>query len=157
MPTARTLCLAVGMLLLASCGSGPDMGVATVHIPQGMKRIGIPVAPIFVEPGDHVDVVMIQKGQEIVVLQNVEVLLYDRNEISQQELEALRDLHDKLEALRDVQDKMFEEDLTFLERDNSVDRVDLAVTEEDRIRFVQEVMQRPPGLDLFKPFRLRKL
>src|SRR5438552_316682 len=106
MLTARTLCLAVGMLLLASCGSGPDMGVTTLHTPQGMERIGIPVAPIFVAPGDHVDVVMIQKGQEIIVLQNVEVLLYGRDEISQEELEALRDLHDKLEALRDVHDKM---------------------------------------------------
>ena len=137
MLTARAVCLAVGMLLLASCGSGPDMGVTTVHIPQGMKRIGIPVAPIFVAPGDHVDVVMIQKGQEIVVLQNVEVLLYDRRD--------------------DPRDESLESLFAASGSSLVVDSVDLAVTEEDRIRFVQEVMQQPPGLDMFKPFQLRKL
>ena len=117
MLTTRTLCLAVGVLLLASCGSERDTGMP--HF-QGMARLLVDVEPISVVPGDHVDVVMVDKGQEITVLQDMEVLTYDR-------------------------------------RNNLFDSVGLAVTEEDRDRFMQEMMQLPQDRDIFKPFQLRKL
>jgi hypothetical protein len=117
MLTARTFCLAVGMVLLASCGSERDTGVMHFH---GMAGLVISVEPISVAPGDHVDVVMVDKRQEIVVLQNMEVLAYDRH-------------------------------------DNLIDSVTVKSTEEDRDRFMQEMMQGPQDRDLFKPFQLRKL
>ena len=120
MLTARTFWLAVGILLLASCGSERDTGVTHFHMPQGIAGLVMSVEPISVAPGDHVDVLTVDKGQEIVVLQNMEVLAYDR-------------------------------------RDNSIDSVTIKSTEEDRNRFMQEIMQQPQDRDIFKPIQLRKL
>jgi hypothetical protein len=82
--TTRAVSLAVGMLLLASCGIDPDVqpdqSVKTLHIPSGMTEIGIHVQPTSVIDGDHVDVLMMDEGQETIMLQNVEVLAYDRKE-----------------------------------------------------------------------------
>jgi Flp pilus assembly protein CpaB len=83
--TARTLCLVAAMFQLASCGIDPDVqpdgAVTTLHIPAGMTEVDIPVQKdTSVIPGDHVDVLMMDKGQEITVLQNVEVLLYFRSD-----------------------------------------------------------------------------
>ena len=117
MLTTRTFWLAVGILLLASCGSERDTGMP--HF-QGMARLLVDVEPISVVPGDRVDVVMVDKGQEITVLQNMEVLTYDR-------------------------------------RNNLFDSVGLAVTEEDRDKFMQEMLDGPKDRDIFKPLQLRKL
>src|SRR6266446_4711716 len=80
MLTVRTLYLATGMLLLAACGNERDRSVTTLHMRPGLTEIGIHVQPISVASGDHVDVLMMDKGQETIVLENVEVLIYDQND-----------------------------------------------------------------------------
>ena len=78
---ARAPCLAIGMLLLASCGSERDRIMPAFPIPPGMRAVSILVhEDISVAPGDHVDVLVIEKGQESrIVLQNVEVVTHDDN------------------------------------------------------------------------------
>jgi Flp pilus assembly protein CpaB len=80
MLTVRSLCLAILILLLASCGNEPYRSLPTVRIPPGMRAVSILVhEDISVAPGDHVDVLIIGKGQESsIVLQNVEVVVADQ-------------------------------------------------------------------------------
>ena len=80
MLTVRALCLAISMLVLASCGSEPDRIVATLNIPPGMRAVSILVQQdISIAPGDHVDVLIIGKEESRIVLQNVEVVTRDEN------------------------------------------------------------------------------
>jgi Flp pilus assembly protein CpaB len=80
MLTVRALCLAISMLVLASCGSEPDRILATLNIPPGMRAVSILVQQdISIAPGDHVDVLIIGKEERRIVLQNVEVVTRDEN------------------------------------------------------------------------------
>ena len=81
MLTARASCLAIGMLLLASCGSEPDRILPAFPIPEGTRAVSILIhQDISVVPGDHVDVLVIEKGQQSrIALQNVEVVTHDDN------------------------------------------------------------------------------
>jgi Flp pilus assembly protein CpaB len=66
---------AILLLLLASCGNERYRSQPTVRIPPGMRAVSILVHDISVAPGDHVDVLIIDKGQESgPVLKNVEVV-----------------------------------------------------------------------------------
>ena len=79
MLTARVLCVA-GILLLASCGNEPNRTLPTPYTPPGMRAVTIIVKQdISVAPRDHVDLLAMDKGQEVVVLQNVEVVTRDEN------------------------------------------------------------------------------
>jgi Flp pilus assembly protein CpaB len=82
MLTVRSLCLAILILLLASCGNEPyrSLPTVTVRIPPGMRVVSILVhEDISVAPGDHVNVVIIGEGKESsTVLQNVEVVAEDQ-------------------------------------------------------------------------------
>jgi len=67
--------LAVGILLLASCGNEPNRTLPTPYTPPGMRAVSIIVKQdISVAPRDHVDLLAMDEGQEVVVLQNVEVV-----------------------------------------------------------------------------------
>jgi Flp pilus assembly protein CpaB len=80
MLTARALCLAVEMLLLASCGNEPNRILSNISIPPGMRAVIIIVKQdISAAPGDHVDLLAMDKGVEVIVLQNVEVVTRDEN------------------------------------------------------------------------------
>jgi uncharacterized lipoprotein YajG len=78
--TARTFCLAAGILLLASCGNEPNRIHPTLDVPPGMRGVTIIVKQdIAVAAGDRVDVLAMDKGQEVTVLRNVEVVARDEN------------------------------------------------------------------------------
>jgi Flp pilus assembly protein CpaB len=79
MLTARTLVLAAGMFLVA-CGSGANRALPTLSIPPGMRAVTITVKQNAV-PGDHVDLLGMDKGQEVIVLQNVEVVTREDNAV----------------------------------------------------------------------------
>ena len=82
MLSVRSLCLGTLILLLAACGNEPYRRVPIVRIPPGMRAVAILVhEDISVAPGDHVDVLIIGKGQEsTTVLQNVEVVAADQTD-----------------------------------------------------------------------------
>ncbi|MGA8622341.1 MAG: RcpC/CpaB family pilus assembly protein [Candidatus Sulfotelmatobacter sp.] len=73
------LSVATLVLLLASCGNPTYRSVPTLRIPPGMRAVSILVhQDISVTSGDHVDVLIIGKGQEsTTVLQDVEVVAVD--------------------------------------------------------------------------------
>ena len=79
MLTVRVLWVA-GILLLVSCGNEPDRILPVPYIPPGMRAVTIIVKQdIVVAPKDHVDLLGVDKGQEVIVLQNVEVVMRDEN------------------------------------------------------------------------------
>ena len=66
MLTARALCLAVAMLLLASCGNEPNRILPNISIPPVMRAVIIIVKQdISAAPGDHVDLLAMDKGVEV--------------------------------------------------------------------------------------------
>src|SRR6266550_1765982 len=76
----QALCLAVGVFFLASCGNERDRILPTPYTPPGMRAVTIIVKQdIAVAARDHVDLLAVDKGQEVVVLQNVEVVTRDEN------------------------------------------------------------------------------
>lgn len=79
MLAVRVFCLAVWILLLASCASQPNRTLPTPYIPPGMRAVSIMVKQNMAAPGDHVDLLVIDKGQEQIVLKNVEVVTRDEN------------------------------------------------------------------------------
>jgi Flp pilus assembly protein CpaB len=79
MLTVRVLWVAE-MLLLASCGNEPNRILPNLNIPPGMRGVSIRVQQnVAAAPGDHVDVLVMDKGEEVIVLQNVEVVTRDEN------------------------------------------------------------------------------
>ena len=64
--------LLVAVALLTSCGDKAQV-VLRVQIPRGMRAVSVR-SNIAVAPGDHVDVLVVGKGQQTnTVLENVEV------------------------------------------------------------------------------------
>src|SRR6266566_3269217 len=75
MLTVRTALAALAMLLLVSCGNEPDRIMPAFSIPPDMRAVGLFVPKdSTIAPGDHVDVLVMEKGQENIVLQNAEVV-----------------------------------------------------------------------------------
>jgi Flp pilus assembly protein CpaB len=70
----KLLLVCAVLALLLSCGDNVHV-VPMVRIPPGMRGLSIPINEgISVVPGDHVDVLVVGKGQETkTVLENVEV------------------------------------------------------------------------------------
>ncbi len=69
----RPLLVCIVLVSLLSCGDNVQV-VPMVRIPPGMRGVTIHIEDISVVPGDHVDVLVMGKGQESnTVLENVEV------------------------------------------------------------------------------------
>lgn len=71
---SKSLLVCAVVVLLVSCGDNVQV-VPKVRIPPGMRGLSVRIDEgISVVPGDHVDVLVAGKGQEITtVLENVEV------------------------------------------------------------------------------------
>jgi hypothetical protein len=68
----KLLLVSAALALLMSCGDNVHVQ-PMVHIPRGMRAVSI-ISDISVSRGDHVDVLVVGKGQETnTVLENVEV------------------------------------------------------------------------------------
>lgn len=71
------LLLVSAVALLTSCGDKTQV-VPRVQIPRGMRAVSVR-SNVAVAPGDHVDVLVVGKGQETnTVLENVEIAVAEK-------------------------------------------------------------------------------